>query len=239
MLKEIPCRFGVWTVDSVSRFPGQGELARLADWTFYMDGGDVQPHTSSWLPLGYDQDTYLPSADSKLHDVLIIGNMRPPEYATRRRILTVLGTSALARTYRFAFAGTTGSRAGDAKLKTSLSVDFLGRLSIEKYAEVIARSHIVVNIHQDDGIQPVNPTFFAIPGSGVCQLSDRRDYLDHWLTRNRHYIATDPQNVLETIGDLLPKIHNGERFCTDGMIEAQRNHTMIDRVRHIIRTMEC
>ncbi len=241
---EIP--LVLWTFDSLFKAPAQRLLAEMAVHTFYVDGGDVPAggYRSSWLPLGYDGDIYHPYPDiEKTIDVLLIGFIGI-RYKRRRQIIDLLDESVLAQKWRCAFIGSTGTLMGNLSLQLHYGSAAHGRVTWlsrrippESLALAIAKSKICINIHQDDGIMPVNPMFFAIPATGTCQLAEQKPHLRQWLVPGRHYAEFTDGNFLEVLSGLLDDDKKRTSIVKNG-IEACRDHTFISRVKSIVSVIE-
>jgi len=201
-----------WTLDSLSRAPYQKLLGEISRHIFYIDGGDVplEATNASWLPLGYDDSIYRPDRELRKDiDVLLIGKLGH-RYRHREFILDKLNGSQLARQTNCGFIGSTGTLTGNLNLyfkhclgRRTGVVWISKRIPAEQLAHQIARAKICINVHQDDGIMPVNPMFFAIPASGTCQMAERKSYLHRWLTPGKDYAEFDDGNFLDVLADLL------------------------------------
>jgi Glycosyl transferases group 1 len=226
----------LWTFDSVSRYPTQISLAPLASHTFYIDRGDVvdADARSTWLPLGYDERLYYPARDSQGIDILFVGSLGE-HYARRRAYLRILSRSFLARKRRVALIGTRGTRLRDYALQLGSSVEWLAQgLPEPEFARCISSAKICINIMQDDGIEPINPTFFAIPGAGACQVAERRPHLSCWLRPREDYVEVEPDNFLETLQELLEDDHRRLSVAKRGAESVLSQHTYVHRVKTIL-----
>lgn len=224
----------LWTLDSVSRFPAQMSVAPLATRTFVIDGGDVSGEGITWLPIGFDDELYRPGRGEPELDVLFAGNLNEPYYSGRRAALCELAQSSLPARFACGYVGSTGNRRQDRRLLRGQPLRWFGRVSPEAYGQLIARARIVVNIHQDDGSQPINPLFFGIPGARVCQVAESRPYLAGWLSRGDDYVAFPPGEMVPTVEHLL--VHESERarVAAHGYRSAHAAHTFVQRVRSIL-----
>ncbi|NLD47935.1 MAG: hypothetical protein GX660_12190 [Clostridiaceae bacterium] len=190
-----------WTIDTVKRWPGQASLLNLMDKTFFQDGDDIHLHKrGEWLPLGFDDSIFRYNKKKEI-DVLLIGNIQRPFYNKRRDCF--IRISYLAKKgFRVIFAGSKPDKELR-RIFNSNGVKIIGRLSLEKYAALISKSKICVNIHQDDGGKAINPMFFAIPSTGTLQLTDSSSYLKEWLEPGKHYYETIPETICIDISRLL------------------------------------
>jgi hypothetical protein len=233
-LREMEAVKVLWTYDSVGRYPGQDDVSEVMDQVFYMDGGDVRESRDHWLPLGFDDQLYRPSGEDPWYDVLFVGKLGR-SYGLRRRYIGELGKCRGLRRYRVAAIGTTGQRLGDFIFRLGNPINWVaGRLPPAEYARHIAHTKICINVHQDDGAKPVNPTFFAIPGTGVCQVAENREYLAKWLEPGREYIAFNPADLCECVMELLENDTRRASVAESGYLRAVADHTFKSRVRYIL-----
>lgn len=225
----------LWTLDSLQRYPNQNDLARYADHRFYIDEVDAAGEHAHWLPLGYDDRFHRPlPIEEKDIDVLFVGYLRQPDYANRLAALLELAKSEIPSRAKVAFLGTSGDRQSDGELRARLeSIQCFGRQRPADYGRIISRSRIVINVHQNDGVWPVNPTFFAIPGGRSCQVAENRDYLGRWLEPGREYVPFQPDRLIETVSALLDNPARVEEVAAAGHERAAREHTFQARLRQI------
>lgn len=236
LIAEIKVPIILWTLDSVSRFPTQMSLGNFAKHIFVQDGVDVLNEKFTWLPLGFDPRPYVPiDFNNKSLDVLMIGNIDLPNYKSRNDFVHKYLESELVKKYRCGFSGPI-AKYPDLSMKMGAIPNFVftNRLSAKKYAEVISSAKICINIHQDDGDMPVNPSFFAISGAKVCQVAQDRAYLHQWLRPGVDYIETKTDSFLETVQSLLENIELMKTISENGYIESQNRHTFEARVKQII-----
>jgi len=237
----------LWTLDSLSRAPYQKNIADMAARTFYVDGGDIPGNDggkSSWLPLGYDRDLYHPGlCFGKNMDVLLIGTVGG-YYKRRLEILNKIAKSDLSKKWRCGFIGSTGTLTGTMslyfhyKIRQTGTVQWISRrVSADELAKAISGSKICINIHQDDGITPVNPMFFAIPGTGTCMLAENKKHLHQWLKVGEEYVEFEDDDLLITIERLLNADKEREGIAYRGY-EASLKHTFESRVTTILQRME-
>jgi hypothetical protein len=220
-LAALPCPLALWTFDSLGRVPGQEALARYAAHAFYMDGGDIHGDRATWLPLGYDERIHHPTPEPKEFDLLFVGR---------------LGTQYRRR--RVGFVGSTGSRAGDAHLDLHPGMRHVApHLAPGGVASCIAKSSGCVNNHQDDGGRPVNPTFFAIPGSGACQVAEDAPHLARWLEPGKQFISASLDTFIPTLESLLDQPGRIAATAEAGRREARERHTYALRARQIMTTL--
>jgi len=237
-MEEVPCPILLWTFDSLARIPGQSGISDLCAHRFFMDGGDVRdPATDHWLPLGFDPAHYHPRSSPPDHDILFIGRMGG-NYRRRREALIEVSRSSLPGRCRIGVIGSTGSSWADRSLGLDPRIDWAAKhLPPERYGEAIARSRICVNVHQDDGARPVNPSFFAVPGTGACQVAEDLPHLGHWLDRNRNYVPFARGELAETLLSLLQDEERRKTVAAGGRRAASESHTYRHRAQAIVRTV--
>ncbi len=225
----------LWFYDSQERFQHQGDLVPLAKKIYVIDRSDIADDRYSWLPLGFDEQVYRPSDDSPLFDIFFIGKLEPRYYKTRREYLLMLARSELPKRYRVGFIGTTGNRIRDRLLGIKPPFQWLApRMPADKYAAMIARAKVVVNVHQDDGGEPVNPMFFATAGCRVCQVMEQRDYLTEWMTPNEAYVPVTRDTFLSTLEMLLAD-HTGRKRVAEAGYQQALKHTFAARVDRLLQ----
>jgi hypothetical protein len=237
-----------WTLDSLSRAPYQKLLGEISRHIFYIDGGDIPPGDShaSWLPIGFDEAIYhpvCPAEETKKDiDVLLIGKLGF-RYERRGLILQKLHRSAIAKNANCAFIGSTGVVMGNLHLyvnhcnRKKPGVTWLSkRIPVEHLARQIARAKVCINVHQDDGVMPINPMFFAIPATGTCQLAEKKPYLSQWLVPGRDYAEFNDENFLEVLADLLIDEQCRTTLVNNGY-EASRFHTFTNRVSALVSVL--
>jgi hypothetical protein len=228
-----------WALDSLSRCPAQASIWPWARHAFVVDGGDAGAagKAAVWLPLGYDETIYKPGAPKDI-DVLFLGRLGK-RYSSRRRYLNCLATSGLSRRYAIAFIGDRENRVLNLSLiGAARSLRWVaGCLAEPDLARYIARSRICINVFQDDGVAPINPMFFAIPGSRTCQLTPDRDYLGGWLKPGVE-VATFPDGKLV---DCLDRLLSDPATVADeseaGFQKAAGAHTYKHRVQTLLGAM--
>lgn len=246
--REVLLKSGVpivlWTLDSLHRAPYQKLLAEIAVAAFYIDGGDIPTSDngkSSWLPLGYDKDLYHPGLClEKSLDVLLIGKLGK-YYTKRMRLIKRIADSHLVQKWRCGFIGSTGTLSGNLLLyfhygfKKKETVQWLSRrIPVERLTKAIASAKICLNIHQDDGITPINPMFFAIPGTGTCMVAEKKPHLSQWLIAGEEYVEFEDDNLVEILERLLTADEERETIAYRGQF-ASFNHTYESRIQTILQ----
>ncbi|MBL0225451.1 MAG: glycosyltransferase [Geobacteraceae bacterium] len=241
-LKNSSIPIVTWTYDSLERWPDQKSALELADYSFYVDGGDLPPgdKRAHWLPLGYDESIFSNQNISAIDcDILFVGSIKNLMYDRRRFFLRELVASRFAIEQKVTFIGTTGSRLNDWAFRFSSRSNILwkNRVPIAELAGHVSRAKICINIHQDDGLQSINPMFFAIGGAGSCQLAEKSTYFAQWLKLGSDYEEFEDSNFLESIEKLLKDDEYRLHIAKTGQITVSTHHTMTRRVENIIKTL--
>ena len=236
-IEQIKAPKAQWTYDSLARFPGQCSLMPLVDRVFVMDGGDRDAHGRTWLPLGYDVRVFEPRGEPFDYDVALVGRANSEFYRSRVEALLELSDSDLPSRFRCCFAGSTSRRVRSRVVAGNPHLKLLGTRRFADYAALIRRSRVCINVHQDDGIQPINPMFFAIPGAQVCQVCDDRPYLAEWLTPGLHYVPFTKGSLADVVGNLLSDNRRWSTVAADGYRECRDHHSYVSRMEAILRAM--
>lgn len=227
----------VWSTDSLARFPGHLGLRELASRCYVMDRGDALDSKDRWLPLGFDEKVFQPADEPPLHDVLFVGNIMKRNYETRNEYFRHLRNSGLARRHRIGFVGGLPSRVRNRLKWAGGGIEWVSRhLCMELLAAAIARSRVCIDIHQDDGVEPVNPMFFAIPAAGSCLISDRRPYLESWLRPEQEYVPCEAADLAVEIEALLRNEGRRSSIAAQGC-RASAAHTYSRRAATILRDL--
>lgn len=223
-----------WATDSLKRYGTHSRPWDFAVRNYVFDGGDVgRGLKTCWLPLGFDESVFRPTKEITW-DLLFVGRLFSFSYPTRIRFLERLISSDLPRRFRVAMAGAMPRQLESMKARMETSgLLWLGELSIMELANSVARSKIAISIHQDDGNQPVNPMFFAIPGSGACLVTDQRDYLGEWLVEGREFIPASLDSFLVVLNHLLEDEQTRGELARNGHAGALA-HTWKRRVERIL-----
>lgn len=236
-LAELDAKVVLWTLDSLGRASFQNSLRPYVDQAYYMDGGDALAHAGTWLPLGYDGTLFHPRPSAKDLDVVFVGNCGGAAYESRRHYYRLLLESELPREYRCLHLGAAPSDANGHQRDVGGALPSTGFVSVKEYAAVIARARLAINVHQDDGVRPVNPSFFSIPGCKTCQLVEDRSYLHRWLEPGTHYIPFGKDDFLEQVRTAL---HAGDvvsQTAERGYLAATAAHTYRARVETMTRAL--
>jgi glycosyltransferase involved in cell wall biosynthesis len=212
LLKSLDAPFYLWTYDSVNRYNDQIIQKEIYEKIFVIDENDTKINNKvRWCPIGF-VDKYFYPESNKLFDVVFIGRIDKKKYKSRYEFLKRIDSLEIAKSRKFVFIGTTGSFLKDISLKFKLkNIKFLGKQNYSNYTSIIRKSRICINIHQDDGVKPVNPMFLGIAGAKVCQITDKRDYLDNWFKPDKEYV---PCNLMD-IEDKLCLLLNNHRLVED------------------------
>ncbi len=230
-----------WAIDSMQRAKMQFEVGKLSDFRYVIDKKDVENYDNNveWLPLGYEDSLFYAQDQDKDKDIDVfmsgnVGNL----YKRRRRVLERLGLSDLAQKYKCYFVGTTGSRFQDLTVKVG-NVKWIAKyISLEELANYQSRAKICINVLQDDGGMPVNPSFFSIPASGSCLLNDKREYLHAFMIPGKEFEEFEENDFLEKLEKLL--IDKDRRRCItkQGNLTVRTKHTMKERAKKILKRYE-
>ncbi|HNQ77827.1 MAG TPA: glycosyltransferase [Acidobacteriota bacterium] len=227
--KELPLIS--WLYDPMDSCPMQREVASLADHVLCADGKDLALYRgkSSWCPLGYDDDVYGIKDVEKDIDLLISGSIGY-FYRKRRAALEILGSSPEAKKLKCVFIGSTGSSFWDMRVRTGAFSWAAKRLQPQELAMYQSRAKICVNVHRDDCDKMVNPSFFSIPGSGSCQLAERRDHFGNFLSPGEDFIDfCGKDELLEKVFNLLENDELRNHLTRNGYCKVKERHTMKER----------
>jgi hypothetical protein len=238
-IHALPNPVVLWTYDSLARWPAQASLSAIAHHRFYIDRVDVPPGdaAATWLPLGYDDAIYRPVGKKDL-DVVFVGTVRSL-YQRRRRFLERLAGSSLAKNFRCGFVGSTGLRIKDRFLRIGKHLSWIAtHLSETELAQVVASARISINVHQDDGGEPVNPMFFAMPGAGACMLAYGQPHLARWLQPDVEYVPFGDTDYLQRIEALLGDEARLQAIRERGLRAVQMNHTYAARAKTILDRLD-
>lgn len=225
--------------DPLKESPIQKECADLADYVLCVDREDLRTYEgkSFWLPLGYDDEIFYPGQKEKDIDVFFFGSIGN-RYSKRRDFLKDLGKSKISKHFNCVFIGTTGFRERDFFIRHGNVKWLAKRVPPTLLAEYLRRSKICVNIHRDDSLSIVNPSFFMIAGSRCCQLAEKRDSLRFFMEPNRDYLEfQNYEEALDLIEIVLKNRGLMEEISNNGFLKA-KNHTLTKRAEFIIKKME-
>lgn len=226
-----------WATDSLDRYGRYAGVWDIAARNYVFDGADACEPARRWLPLGFDDELYRP-ADRREWDVLFVGRIFFRLYDQRLNMLQRLAASRLPAAFRVAWAGSVvrQHKALARRFQEQGGVH-LGDLSSEALAQAVARAWVAVTVHQDDGSQPVNPMFFAIPGCRTCLVTDQRDYLARWLEPGREFVPVTPDNFVSKLSALLDQEPDREKLAEAGYRAALR-HTWVERIRAVLQDLQ-
>jgi len=231
-LRQVEHPIILWTLDSLTRYPQQMDVAPFCNYIFFQDGGDLSVDFCSWLPLGIDPHQFAPNTDQKKYDIIFTGYLRQPDYKHRLKYLQQLLKSDLPGTHRVALAVSFGSRFIPSYVKNS-QAEFLGRLPMDQYAQAVTSSKICVNILQSDGKQPLNPLFFGVGACGTCQVIEYRPYFDQWLQAEKHFVPVTLSNFISTLHQLLEH-ENYQKYAQAAFDAVIPAHTYTSRAQTIL-----
>jgi hypothetical protein len=239
-LRRLPIPVASWIYDSASRCPWHLELGRLSSCTYYVDGFDVRSwgSNSAWLPVGFDHSRGPATPVEKDIDVLLVGTVGAL-YTRRRRALLDLQGLERGHLARSVFVGSTGSIGGNMllalRLKAGGGPQWLSRrLPFAQLLATVARAKVCVNVHQDDGVEPVNPLFFAVPGCRTCMVAEARPHLRQWLQPSVEYVEFDDSDLTSVVRRVLEDDAWRAAVEEHGFDVVTRKHTMKERVGVII-----
>jgi len=239
LLKERSVPLITYLYDPLSQIDLQKYCADLADFVIYVDLKDSHfyPQNSMWLPLGYDDEIYFPSNEEKDIDVFISGSISK-RYSKRLSILKSLGKSIFAKKFKMCFIGSTGFSLSD------LRVDLGGIEWIAKRVEPVnlagyqRRAKICINIHRDDSDTIINPSFFSIPGSGSCQIAEKREVLARVLQPDSEYVDFSTNDELfEKLNELLLLKEKRDYIFQKGYERVRKEHTLKERAKQILQIL--
>lgn len=226
-----------WATDSLERYGRYAGVWDIAKRNYVFDGGDVEPDKTVWLPLGFDDEVFRPG-ETREWDVLFVGRIFAINYLRRLRFLELLAQSDLLRTHRVAFVGSVvRQHRGVKRWFCERGGLFLGERSMPELARLIASAKLAVTIHQDDGCQPVNPMFFAVPGCRTCLVTDRRDYLGRWLRPDEEFVPVGPEDFMPRLQTLLRNESSRNELAERGY-RAALHHTWVERVRAVLGELQ-
>ncbi len=217
-----------WATDSFERFTAQRELAAYMDKVFVCDELDADNKKNQWLPLGFDDELFA-YQEKKDIDLLLLGDISQPQYKTRLEyIIEASGLGKEGVNITFAGSGLNQrivKKLHENKVKTYRHQPF------EKYAKMISRSKICVNIQQDDGGRSINPLFFAIPACGGIQITEEKNYLDKWLNPNVDFFPISINLLNKTIVTFLATQKRFEKINAEKIREF---HSYVSRAATIL-----
>jgi hypothetical protein len=223
-----------WAIDTFERFPEQNALSQVTRADFVLDGGDALEAKQVWLPMGVEEG-FLSTAEVKKDlDVLFIGNLELPYYATRRSRLEDLIHSDLHKRYRLGAVVRGGGWLPDHLLKWRAPFPISRPLEMGGYCGAIAGAEICINVCQDDGKANVNSAFLLVPGCRTCALVDKRDYLTQWLVPEVHFSWFEDGAMIEKLEALLGDRPRTRSMAEEGWREVTGKHTYAHRARTIL-----
>lgn len=236
-LANLGCPIVTWATDSLARYGRFAGRWDIAVRNYVFDGADATGTSDKWLPLGFEEDVYRPG-DRIDWDVLFVGRIYARLYQGRLNFLRHLVLSELPGKRRVALVGSVvrQHRALKRRFEERGGV-CLGDLDISELGLAIGRARIAICVHQDDGRQPINPLFFAIPGCRTCLVTDSRDYLAHWLRPGVDFVGVGPDEFIPILGRLLQDDTERARLAGQGFLAAGQ-HTWLARVQTILGDLQ-
>jgi hypothetical protein len=222
--------------DSLARYGGHAGPWPEAVRNFVFDGADARPGLSTWLPLGFDDEQFRPG-EQRQWDVLFVGRLFVRGYDLRRQFFERLVSWKELPRYRVAWVGHASRQlSGLIQRARQCGMVNLGEVDMTALAAAIAASRISILVHQDDGCQPVNPLFFAIPGCRSCLVTDRRDYLNRWLVPHREFVPVELEKLLPTLTALCTDAQASAMVAEQGWRAAQQ-HTWVRRISSLLEEL--
>jgi hypothetical protein len=238
-IQSLPVKKIAITLDSLDRAPMQKDICSIADLVVLQDKGDqkneVVKAASIHLPLGFDEQLYKPLDIVRDIDVCLVGNFYPSTYGKRLELIHKLGQHPSFSGKKISVIGSSGDANLNESLKKSYpSISFEGKLNSTQINKVLNRTKVAVNIHQDDGLEPVNPWLFMIAGSGTAQVIDKREYLKDFFEPGEEIIMEKFDNIPDAILDLLTDDHKRILIADRSMKRALKDHSSSSRARIIL-----
>lgn len=236
-LIALGCPIVTWATDSLTRYGRHAGVWGMATRNYVFDGGDEVPGKTVWLPIGFDEELFQPQETCEW-DLLFVGRIFARLYDQRLRFFQMLAASSLPSTYRVALAGSAVRHHQDLIRRFQAGGGtYLGEMTMPQLARAIARARIAICIHQDDGRQPVNPMFFAIPGCRSCLVTDHREYLGRWLKPEEEYVPVRLEDFLHRVQKLLDDEAARGQLAERGF-RAARLHTWFQRIQTMLREVQ-
>ncbi len=237
LLSKADCRKLAMTLDSLDRAIVQKDICDFADALILQDAGDIKKYPSKksvHLPLGYDEDVFFPMEIEKDIDVCLVGNFYPGLYKNRLELIKTLGSDQRFAGKKIVVIGSSGSASMNESLKNEFpNIDFLGKLNFREISNVLNRSKVAVNLHQNDGIEPVNPWLFMIAGTKTCQVTDHRTYLEQYFKNGTEILMAAVSEVPSLVLDLLSDAARRDQIAENGYMRAVADHSSGSRARMI------
>ncbi len=229
-LKNINATKVFWSIDSLVRLP-QVNCNKISDLNFYQDEGDCKYSNDFWLPLGIDT-TFFYDVKLKKYDITFIGRMKGKSYNRRYKYFIELINSDLGDQFNVNVISNLNIHKQIKNRLRLKRINYLHKLSYEKFSKMVCESKLVINIHQDDGLRPINPLFFSIPYCKALQIVDDRPYFNKWLP-DTFYQRSKLNEFIYTIRFML---ENYDKFIM--WLNSENNildkHTMTSRLRDIL-----
>lgn len=236
-LNRRKCNLFTYLYDPLTDSTIQKQCADISDFIFCADKKDcsLYKNNSCWLPLGYDDEVYFPSTEEKDIDIFISGSISN-RYFKRREIVEKIGKSSIAKNKKIFFIGSTGFSLTDLKVNVGKINWIAKRVSHFEIANYQRRAKICVNIHRDDSDSIVNPSFFSIPGSGSCQIAEKRDSLKYFMTPEKEYVEFENfEQLIILLEKLLEDEEKRNLISLNSFQKVKREHTLLCRAKYIIQ----
>ena len=231
------------TLDSLDRAPMQKDICLLSDLVAFQDKGDLDLENLKGrgfhLPLGFDENLFKPGNQFRDTDVLLVGNFYPKTYGKRLELIHLIGNDRRFSGLKISIIGSSGDAALNEKLKQQYpSINFLGKLSFSQINEELNRAKVAVNIHQDDGKEPVNPWLFIISGTKTAQIVDSRDYLTAFFAPGEEIIMAEFKDIPDNILNLLDNNFMRESVAAKGYSRTLKDHSSSSRAKTILNQLQ-
>lgn len=237
--RETLVRSGVpiifWSADSMDRVASQRDVADIAHVKFYIDGGDVDDDRSFWLPLGFSPN-HCPPPDvilKKTLDIAYVGAIYGASYRSRFNRLLQLGASDLHTRYSIKSVCRVHKNQTE-WVQQQLPFQNSKKLPYLEYRNFIKTARIAVNVHQDDGIKPINPMMFSIPSLRTCLAAEDRTYFHQWFEPGIDYIPFTPETFIEVLDQLAGDPEKVKSVTEQGRRHAMQAHTFMHRAETIV-----
>lgn len=233
-IQSLPATKIAITLDSLDRAPMQKDICSIADLVVLQDKGDKQndviKSASIHLPLGFDEQVFKPLDIVRDIDVCLVGNFYPSTYGKRLELIHKIGQHPSFTDKKISVIGSSGDARLNESLKKSYpSISFEGKLNATQINKILNRSKVAVNIHQDDGLEPVNPWLFMIAGTGTAQVIDKREYLKDFFEPGEEIIMETFENIPDAILNLLSDDHKRILVAERSMKRALKDHSSSSR----------
>lgn len=200
-------KVALWLFDTRSKLPTSVGHIDHVDALFCYEQDDVdwyasQGKTAYFMPQACDTDTYHPLSLSKDIDILFVGNL----YTSPRRMQIMqqvvkhyperkIEVWGLYKPWYKGVLRWLFREHRDIYKNRTVSPDEVNRL--------YNRSHVVLNIHQEQQKDGANPRTFEILGSGAWQVCDANPYIERMFSSDGMGIFHSTDELFACIDDAL------------------------------------